>query len=100
VLQQVSQQVAANPFTARKIKDLIARLMVESSVETEHKSGCDNEVTTSKMTLDAKMAEVASLASQIEDLTAPVAHLCRIWQTWQLISKHLKRQWPVQLLIA
>jgi len=77
VLSQVSQQVVANPFKKVKkmIKDLIVQLMEEATAETEHKGWCDTELTTNKMTRDAKTADVASLASQIEDLTATIADL-------------------------
>jgi len=77
LLSQASQQVIANPFNKVKkmIKDLIVQLMEEATAETEHKGWCDTELTTNKMTRDAKTADVASLASQIEDLTATIADL-------------------------
>lgn len=77
LLSQASQQVIANPFKKVKkmIKDLIVQLMEEATAETEHKGWCDTELTTNKMTRDAKTADVASLASQIEDLTATIADL-------------------------
>merc|ERR1719211_56639 len=70
VLSQVSQQVVANPFKKVKkmIKDLIVQLMEEATAETEHTGWCDTELTTNKMTRDAKTADVASLTAEIEDL--------------------------------
>jgi len=77
LLSQASQQVVANPFKKVKkmIKDLIVQLMEEATAETEHKGWCDTELGTNKMTRDAKTADVASLADQIEDLTATIADL-------------------------
>merc|ERR1719480_765296 len=77
ILTQMSQQVVANPFKKVKklIKDLISELMEEAAAETEHKGFCDTELGTNKITRDAKTADIASLISQKEDLTATIADL-------------------------
>jgi len=77
ILSEVSQQVSANPFKKVKklIKDLIVQLMEEATAEVEHKGWCDTELTTNKQTRDAKTADVASLTSEIEGLTATIAEL-------------------------
>merc|ERR1719444_110526 len=77
VLSEISQQVTANPFKKVKklIKDLIVQLMEEATAEVEHKGWCDTELTTNKQTRDAKTADVASLTSEIEGLTATIAEL-------------------------
>lgn len=77
LLALVSQRVAADPFTKVKkmIKDLIVKLMEESTAETEHKGWCDTELTTNKQTRDSKSAEVAKLNAQAEDLTSAIATL-------------------------
>jgi len=69
--------VAEDPFTKVKklIKDLISQLMEEGTAEVEHKGWCDTELSTNKVTRDAKTADVNSLSSQIEDLTAEIMQL-------------------------
>jgi len=77
LLTLVSERVAVDPFTKVKkmIKDLISKLMEESTQETEHKGWCDTELTTNKQTRDAKSEQVAQLKASIEDLTAEIAQL-------------------------
>jgi len=77
LLTLVSERVAVDPFTKVKkmIKDLISKLMEESTSETEHKGWCDTELTTNKQTRDAKSEQVAQLKASIEDLTAEIAQL-------------------------
>jgi len=56
LLSLVSQRVAADPFTKVKkmIKDLISKLMEESTSETEHKGWCDTELTTTNRHVTSK----------------------------------------------
>lgn len=77
LLSQVSVRVASDPFTKVKkmIKDLISKLMEESTSEAEHKGWCDTELTTNKLTREKKTEEVNTLNSEIEDLTATIAQL-------------------------
>jgi len=77
LLALVSQRVAVDPFTKVKkmIKDLIVKLMEESTAETEHKGWCDTELTTNKQTRDSKSAEVGKLSAQAEELTSAIASL-------------------------
>jgi len=77
LLSLVSQRVAADPFTKVKkmIKDLISKLMEESTSETEHKGWCDTELTTNKQTRDFKSSEITKLNADIEDLTAGISQL-------------------------
>jgi len=77
LLSLVAQKVADDPFTKVKkmIKDLIVKLMEEATEEAEHKGWCDTELTTNKQTRDTKSADVASLQSEIDQLTAEIAQL-------------------------
>jgi len=77
LLALVSQRVAADPFSKVKkmIKDLIVKLMEESTAETEHKGWCDTELTTNKQTRDSKTSEVAKLNAQVDDLTSTIQTL-------------------------
>jgi len=75
LLSDVAQRVQADPFTKVKkmVKDLIVKLMEESTDEIEHKGWCDTELTTNKMTREKKTEDIDSLTSDVEDLTATVA---------------------------
>jgi len=77
LLLDVAQRVEADPFTKVKkmVKDLIIKLMEESTAEMEHKGWCDTELTTNQQTRDKKTEDADSLNSDIEDLTATVAKL-------------------------
>jgi len=77
LLSLVSQRVAVDPFSKVKkmIKDLISKLMEEATSETEHKGWCDTELSTNKVTRDAKSSEISKLNADIEDLTAQIAQL-------------------------
>jgi uncharacterized protein YoxC len=77
LLSLVAQRCAADPFTKVKkmIKDLISKLMEESTAETEHKGWCDTELTTNKQTRDTKSEEVNKLKADVEDLNAQIAQL-------------------------
>jgi len=77
LLEMVSQRVAADPFGKVKklIKDLISKLMQESTAETEHKGWCDTELTTNKQTRDSKSEDIDKLQAQVEDLTTTIAGL-------------------------
>merc|ERR1719506_3490375 len=77
LLSEMALSAQANPFgkVKKMIKDLIVKLMEESTSETEHKGWCDTELTTNKQTRDKKTAEVNELESTIEDLTATIAEL-------------------------
>jgi len=79
VLALAAQRVAADPFTKVKkmIKDMISKLMQESTEETEHKGWCDTELTTNKQTRDQKTEAVAALAAEKEDLTSTIADLAQ-----------------------
>lgn len=77
LLSLVSQHVATDPFTKVKkmIKDLISKLVQESTAETEHKGWCDTELVTNKQTRDSTTEEVSQLSADVEDLTAEIAKL-------------------------
>jgi len=77
LLEMVSQRVASDPFGKVKklIKDLISKLMQESTAETEHKGWCDTELVTNKQTRDSKTEDIAKLQAQVEDLTTTIAQL-------------------------
>jgi hypothetical protein len=77
LLLDVAQRVEADPFKKVKkmVKDLIIKLMEESTAEMEHKGWCDTELTTNQQTRDKKTEDIDSLNSDIEDLTATVAKL-------------------------
>lgn len=77
LLSLVSQRVAVDPFNKVKkmIKDLISKLMEEATGETEHKGWCDTELSTNKVTRDAKSADISKLNAEVEDLTANIAEL-------------------------
>mmetsp|Transcript_24051 Transcript_24051/g.51057 ORF Transcript_24051/g.51057 Transcript_24051/m.51057 type:complete len:698 (+) Transcript_24051:93-2186(+) len=79
LLLLASQRVASDPFTKVKkmIKDLIVKLMEESTAETEHKGWCDTELTTNKQTRDAKSEEVNKLTAETEDLTSDITQLAQ-----------------------
>lgn len=77
LLSELSRHVASDPFTKVKklIKDLIVKLMEEATAEMEHKGWCDSELASNKVTRDSRSADVMSLKSEIEDLTATIASL-------------------------
>jgi len=77
MLLDLSQRVESDPFTKVKkmVRDLIVKLMEESTAETEHKGFCDTELTTNQQTRDKKTEDIDSLNSDIEDLSANVAQL-------------------------
>jgi hypothetical protein len=77
VLALASHGVAANPFVKVKkmIKDMISKLMMEATEETEHKGWCDTEFTTNKQTRDRKTEAVEQLTAEKEDLTSTIAEL-------------------------
>lgn len=77
MLSEVAERVQNEPFTKVKkmIKDLIVKLMEESTAETEHKGWCDTELATNKQTRDAKTEQIQELNSEIEELTAKIADL-------------------------
>merc|ERR1719327_2563874 len=75
VLSLIAAKVESDPFEKVKkmIKDLIVRLMEEAGEEAEHKGWCDTELATNKQTREAKSAEVETLTSQKDKLTADIA---------------------------
>mmetsp|Transcript_17334 Transcript_17334/g.49262 ORF Transcript_17334/g.49262 Transcript_17334/m.49262 type:complete len:681 (-) Transcript_17334:51-2093(-) len=77
VLALAAQHVAADPFVKvkRMIKDLMSKLMQESTAEIEHKGWCDTELTANKQTRDQKTEAVEDLTAQKEDLTSTIAKL-------------------------
>jgi len=79
LLLLASQRVASDPFTKVKkmVKDLIVKLMEESTAETEHKGWCDTELTTNKQTRDTKTEEVNKLTAETEDLTSEITQLAQ-----------------------
>jgi len=79
MLMDVAQRVSAGPFVKVKkmVKDLIIKLMEESTAETENKGWCDTELTTNKQTRDRKTDDIEELDSDIEDLTATVQQLAQ-----------------------
>merc|ERR1740123_832800 len=77
LLTLASQSVAANPFVKVKkmIKDMISKLVQESTAEIEHKGWCDAELGVNKQTRDQKTAAVEQLTSDKEDQTSTIAQL-------------------------
>jgi len=77
LLSLMSQRVATDPFDKVKkmIKDLISKLMEESTAETEHKGWCDAELGQNKITREAKSEEVEKLRAEVEDLQSTIAQL-------------------------
>jgi FtsZ-binding cell division protein ZapB len=77
LLMLVSEKVVADPFTKVKkmVKDLIVKLMEESTAETEHNGWCQTELATNKHTRETKSTEADKLTATIEDLTATIASL-------------------------
>ena len=79
MLAQKVASYAANggPFDKVKkmIKDLISKLMEESTAETEHKGWCDAELGQNKITREAKSEEVEKLRAEVEDLQSTIAQL-------------------------
>merc|ERR1740123_873839 len=77
LLTLASQSVAANPFVKVKkmIKDMISKLVQESTTEIEHKGWCDTELTTNKQTRDQKTEAVDQLIADREDQTSTIAQL-------------------------
>merc|ERR1719271_2057606 len=57
------------------IKDLIVKLMEESTAETEHKGWCDTELTTNKQSRDSLSEDAEKLSSEVEELTATISSL-------------------------
>merc|ERR1719183_1492178 len=77
LLMMMATRVAADPFTKVKkmIKDLIVKLMEESTEEAEHKGWCDTELVTNQQTRDQLTSEVNELTAQVDELTALIAKL-------------------------
>merc|ERR1719473_1681095 len=77
VLSAIAMHVQSDPFDKVKkmIKDLIVRLMEESTEEAEHKGWCDTELGTNKQTRADKAESVDLLASKKDQLTADIAKL-------------------------
>jgi hypothetical protein len=77
VLSMVAMHVQADPFEKVKkmIKDLIVRLMEESTEEAEHKGWCDTELGTNKQTRADKAENVDLLAAKKDQLTADISKL-------------------------
>jgi len=77
LLTLASQSVAANPFVKVKkmIKDMISKLVQESTAEIEHKGWCDTELGTNKQTRDQKTEAVEQLTADKEDQTSLIAQL-------------------------
>merc|ERR1740129_1547131 len=74
VLALMSERVASNPFVKVKkmIKDLISKLMMESTAETEHKGWCDSELVVNKLTRERKTEQINQLTAESEDLSAQI----------------------------
>merc|ERR1719499_104856 len=77
LLEMASQGVGSNPFVKVKkmIKDMISKLVQESTAEIEHKGWCDTELTTNKQTRDQKTEAVDQLTADKEDQTSTIAQL-------------------------
>merc|ERR1719156_3673 len=77
VLSLIALRVSDSPFkkVIKMVKDMIQKLMTEAQEEAEHKGFCDTEMSTNKMTRDAKTEEVASLKAESEELTANISQL-------------------------
>jgi hypothetical protein len=75
VLSMLALRVKTDPFEKVKkmVKDLIVRLMEESTQESEHKGWCDTELSTNKQTRADKSEDVEMLAAQKDQLTADIA---------------------------
>eukprot|EP00972_Heterocapsa_arctica_P064761 9555365-Heterocapsa_arctica.AAC.1 len=59
------------------IKDLILKLMEESTAETEHRGWCDAELGQNTITRASKTDEVSKLRAEVEDLTSTIAQLAQ-----------------------
>jgi len=57
------------------IKDMISKLVQESTAEIEHKGWCDTELGTNKQTRDLKTEAVEQLTADKEDQTSTIAQL-------------------------
>merc|ERR550537_1752319 len=57
------------------IKDLLVKLLEQANEEADHKAWCDEELATNKKTRDDLSAEVESLTSTVDELTASIAKL-------------------------
>jgi len=79
LLSLMAQRVATDPFDKVKkmIKDLISKLMEESTAETEHKGWCDAELGQNTITRASKTDEVSKLRAEVEDLTSTIAQLAQ-----------------------
>jgi len=77
VLSMVAMHVQSDPFEKVKkmIKDLIVRLMEESTEEAEHKGWCDTELSTNKQTRADKAESVDLLTAKKDQLTADISKL-------------------------
>lgn len=77
LLLLASQGVGSNPFVKVKkmIKDMISKLVQESTAEIEHKGWCDTELTTNKQTRDRKTEQVDELTAEKEDQMSTIAQL-------------------------
>merc|ERR1719235_1193667 len=73
----VAMHVQSDPFEKVKkmIKDLIVRLMEESTEEAEHKGWCDTELSTNKQTRADKAESVDLLTAKKDQLTADISKL-------------------------
>jgi len=79
LLSLVSQRVASDPFNKVKkmIKDLIVKLMEETTAETEHKGWCDAELATNKQKRDSLTEDVNKMTAQVEELNSEITRLAQ-----------------------
>merc|ERR1719247_371734 len=77
VLSKLLLVATDSPFDKVKkmIKDLIVKLMEESTEETEHKGWCDTEMGSNTQTREDKAEAVSTLTADGEELTAKIAKL-------------------------